>query len=192
MWFYFDSNGLPPRNRSQNYEMRTYLHYPNHLLSSNKNQKYTWPKRKSNDGYFSRYVIKSVEIIKRRNKGRRPCMEWENYDDSILTNHIKNVGCRAPYQKAVDGVKQCSTKESMQKHAKSLRSQHMLITPCKYMAKILYDFEESDMSRTKYYKKGHVQIGIFFWEDSFRETVQTRFVCVYYSCICLDFNCLRG
>ena len=106
-------------------------------------------------------------------------MEWENYDDSILTNHIKNVGCRAPYQKAVDGVKLCSTKESM-RNASLLRprNEHMLITPCKYMAKILYGFEESDMSETKYYKKGHVQIGIFFWEDSFRETVQTRFVCV--------------
>ena len=76
MVFYIRSKGLPPRNRSQNYEMQTYLHYPNHLFSSERNVKFTWPIRSSNEGYRSRYIIKSVEIIKRRNKGKRPCMEW--------------------------------------------------------------------------------------------------------------------
>ena len=45
MFFYIDGNGIPPRNRPQNYEMLTYLHYPNHFLSSEKNIKYTWPIR---------------------------------------------------------------------------------------------------------------------------------------------------
>ena len=170
------SEAFPPRNRSQNYEMQTYLHYPNHLFASNKNTKYTWPLLKSNDGYLSRYVIENVEIIKRRNKATRLCVEWDNHDDTIVKDHIKNVGCRAPYQKAMDGVELCSTKESM-KNASLLRirDEHMLHPPCRYMSKILYKFVESDMSRTKLYKKGQIAIGIFYFDATFREIVQTRY-----------------
>ena len=120
--------------------MFTYLHYPNHLLSSQRNKKYAWPIRDSNDGYLSRYIVKSVEIIQRRNKGRRPCMEWDDYDDSIVTNHLKQVGCRASYLKAVDGIPLCSTKRSM-RNASSLQIKNdddqILMPPCKYMGKIL-------------------------------------------------------
>ena len=102
-------------------------------------------------------------------------MDWEDYDDSIVSNHIQKVGCRAPYQKSIDGIPFCSTKESM-KNASSLRikNEQMLLPPCKYMGKILYNFAETDMSRTRYYKKDHVQIGIFFFDDSFRQIIQTR------------------
>ena len=173
--FYINSNALPLRNRSQNYEMYTYLHYPNHLFASERNIKYTWPILDSNDGYLSRYIIKSVEIVKRRNKGRRPCVEWDDYDGSIEKNHIKNVGCRAPYQKADDEFKICSTKKSM-KNASLLKikNDHMLLPPCKYMGKILYNFEETDMSRTKFYREGHIEIGIYFFDESFKEITQTR------------------
>ena len=177
MIFYINSNALPPRNRSQNYEMYTYLHYPNHLFTSARNIKYTWPILDSNDGYISRYIVKSVEIIERRNKRRRPCMKWEDYDDGIVTNHIRKVGCRAPYQKAVDGIPLCSTKQSM-RNASSLHIQNdhdqMLLPPCKYMGKILYDFEETDMTRTKYYKEGYLEIGIYFYDNTFRQIIQTR------------------
>ena len=57
MVFDINSAGLPPRNVSQNYEMKTYLHYPNHLITSEQNVKYTWPIRNSNDGYLSRYIL---------------------------------------------------------------------------------------------------------------------------------------
>ena len=182
------SEAFPPRNRSQNYEMQTYLHYPNHLFTSNKNIKYTWPMRNSTDGYLSRYIVKSVEMIRRRNKRRRPCMEWDNYDDSILTNHIKNVGCRAPYQKPVDGYEVCSTKDSM-KNASLLhiKNDHVLHPPCKSMSKILYDFEESDMTRTEFYGQDHLEIGIYFFDDSFREIVQTRY-CVYIMFASMRYN----
>ena len=102
-------------------------------------------------------------------------MEWEDYDDSVVSNHIKKVGCRAPYQKAVVGIPLCSTKLSM-RNASSLRIQNdqMLYPPCKYMGKILYNFEESDMSRTKFFEKDHVEIGIFLFDYSFKEITQTR------------------
>ena len=177
MVFYVDSNALPPRNRSQNYEMYTYLHYPNHLFISERNIKYTWPILDSNDGYISRYIVKSVEIIERRNKRRRPCKVWEDYDDCIISNHIRKVGCRAPYRKPVDGIPICSTGRSM-KNASSLHIQNdhdqMLLPPCKYMGKILYEFEETDMSRTKYYKEGYLEIGIYFFDNTFRRIIQTR------------------
>ena len=68
MVFDIKSERLPARNVSHNYDMYAYVHYPNHLFSSGQNIKYTWPIRDSNDGYISRFLIKSVEIVKRRNK----------------------------------------------------------------------------------------------------------------------------
>ena len=175
MVFDIHSAGLPPRNVSQNYDMKAYLHYPNHLITSEQNVKYTWPIRDSNDGYISRFLIKSVEIVKRRNKGRRPCKEWDNYDDRIVENHVRNVGCRAPYQKAVDGYKICSTNVSMKAASKlKIATNHVLVPPCKYMGKILYELEEDDMTATAIYKKGYLTIGIYFRDGSFKEIAQTR------------------
>ena len=175
MVFDINSAGLPPRNVSQNYEMKTYLHYPNHLITSEQNVKYTWPIRNSNDGYISRFLIKSVEIVKRRNKSWRPCKDWDNYDDRIVENHIRNVGCRAPYQKAVDGFNICSTNVSMKAASLlTITTNHVLLPPCKYMGKILYDLEEDDMTATAIYKKDYLTIDIYFRDGSFKDIAQTR------------------
>ena len=154
--------------------MYTYLHYPNHLFTSRRNVKYMWSIRDSNDGYLSRFLIKSVEMVKRRNKGRRPCKDWDNYDDSILENHIKKVGCRAPYQKALNGFEICSTNDSMKASSFEINADHELIPPCKYMGKILYDYEENDNTATATYKEGYLRIGIYFSDGSFKEITQTR------------------
>ena len=65
------------------------------------------------------------------------------------------------------------------RNASSLKIQNdhdkMLLPPCKYTGKILYDFEETDTSRTKYYKKGHAEIGIYFFDESFKQIIQTRY-----------------
>ena len=175
MVFDIKSEGLPARNVSHNYEMNAYVHYPNHLFSSGQNIKNTWPIRDSNDGYISRFLIKSVEIVKRRNKGRRPCKEWDNYDDRIVENHVRNVGCRAPYQKAVDGYEICSTNVSMKAASRlKITTNHVLVPPCTYMGKILYELEEDDMTATAIYKKGYLTIGIYFRDGLFKEIAQTR------------------
>ena len=55
-----------------------------------------------------------------------------------------------------------------------IKNDHMLVPPCKYMGKILYNFEETDMTRTEFYKEGHIEIGIYFYDETFKEIVQTR------------------
>ena len=52
--------------------------------------------------------------MRRRNKRNEPCeLDWRNYDALLLEKHIKNVGCRAPYQQLYQKFPICSTLEQM-------------------------------------------------------------------------------
>ena len=55
-----------------------------------------------------------MEVVKRRNKHNQPCNDnWKGYDDSLLEQHIKAVGCRAPYQKGNNKFTICASKLKM-------------------------------------------------------------------------------
>ena len=172
---YVNSSALPDRSRPQNYDMLTFLHFPNHLLSSTKTIKYSFPIRKSNDQYLIRYRIKGVEVMKRRNKGSQPCQDWNNYDASILENHIRKVGCRTPYQPLVDDVKLCSTMEEMKNASWSIFNEdYGILPPCKSMDKIYYDYEEMDTAGIIFARKNMLAIGVYFFDKTFKEILQTR------------------
>ena len=172
---YVNSSALPDRTRPQNYDMLTFLHFPNHLLSSTNSIKYSWPLRKSNDQYLIRYRIKGLEVMKRRNKGSQPCQDWNNYDASILENHIRKVGCRTPYQPLVDDVKLCSTMEEMKNASWSIFNEdYGILPPCKSMDKIYYDYEEMDTAGIIFARKNMLAMGVYFFDKTFKEILQTR------------------
>ena len=77
----------------------TFLRYPNQFLLSAQTGRYGWSKRKGKSDYFMIFVIKTVEVFRRRNKRKEPCMsEWKKFDEFVMTHTIEKVGCRAPYQ----------------------------------------------------------------------------------------------
>ena len=60
-------------------------------------------------------VPETIEAIKRRNKPKEPCfLEWRKFDDIVLQQHIKKVGCRAPYMDRYKNFSLCDTKKKMQ------------------------------------------------------------------------------
>ena len=65
-------------------------------------------------GDFEWFKLTSVELLKRRNKSSQPCLsEWKELDDWILKQHIKDIGCRAPYMSLYDNYPICDTQEKM-------------------------------------------------------------------------------
>ena len=60
------------------------------------------------------FKVTSVELLKRRNKPSQPCStEWKVLDDWILKQHIKKIGCRAPYMKTSENFSICESQLKM-------------------------------------------------------------------------------
>ena len=128
-----------------------------------------------------RFIVNAMEVIRRRNKRSQPGDEdWENHDQNIILKHTNKAGCRASYQYSSTGIRTCSTKEDM-KTARFffLRSDdYNTIPPCRSMDKLIYTYEEDDLNLTeygsKYAVKGSFWIGIYLFNEKFKEIVHTR------------------
>lgn len=167
---------FPSSTGPTSYDFFTLLHYPNQLLISMKSVKYTWPKHQTNNTYETKFTINLVEVIRRRNKDNRPCdEEWGNHDDNLLVKHTNNAGCRAPYQDPSVTIRNCSnTYEMKQARFKLRKDDYGAFPPCKAMEKIIYTYEETDLSSTEWEGKGNFWVGIHFIDQNFKEIVQTR------------------
>ena len=109
------------------------------------------------------FQITDVEVSKKRNKIGSPCHDWENYDDTILTQHIKRTGCRAPYHGNMLGGELCSSKELMKNVAYNIpRLDHGILSPCKTMEKINFKYLETDMLGFK----GYLAIAISYLDEN--------------------------
>ena len=88
--------------------------------------------------------LKSIELLKRRNKDNDQCIELaKNFDQYILEKHIKKVGCRAPYQKSLYNISFCETRKEIRKSYFDKRlvlKDHTL--PCQSVASMVYTTEK--------------------------------------------------
>ena len=179
-----NSSLFPPRDEVLNYNLLTFLHYPNQLLISGKNVKFAWPQRETNDDFIMRFRVDGIEVLKIREKTGRSCNDMEDYDASVILNHAQRIGCKAPYHRVLRkyqdrklnfGLEVCSTKELMKNVSLSLKKRdETLVPPCSSMKKIDYHYEESSMKGTKFSRKGYLWIGLYFHDDQFKEISQTR------------------
>ena len=150
------------------------LHYPNQLLISEENMKYTWPSTDShNESIIMLFRIKNVEIVKRRSKPSRICRDWDNYDDNVMVSHVKRIGCRAPYHNSYHKVKFCTTKEKMKEVMWKLTEEnHGIHPPCKTIEKIFYKYEENIVRGSS--QSDYLWIGVDLRDDKFKEILQIR------------------
>jgi hypothetical protein len=167
-------------SRNKNDGIKAFLHHQNHLLISGKNAKVIWSPHSFSDNYEMRFRIDSVEVLNRRNKHGRHCDELENYDDRIVANMIKSVGCRAPYHKNVTGVELCNTPKEMKNVCWDIKKDREITPPCRTMEKIIYVYEEYASENKPYFRKEHFWIGIHFRDKQFKEIVQTRYSQFFY------------
>ena len=84
-----------------------------------------------------------MEIIKRRNKRNDPCVsDHLDYDEHTLNEHIKEIGCRAPYQTRQKHFPICSTKPKMKEadYFNSTKSK-----ACSSLEGVIYRYEETNL-----------------------------------------------
>ena len=116
------------------------FNFPHQVLQDYMGGRYWDNPNKTGDSEW--FKVSTVEILKRRNKPSQPCStKWEELDDWILKQHIKNVGCRAPYMKAYEKFPICGTQEKMkQSFFKWPDATYKYPTPCEGASNIGYEF----------------------------------------------------
>ena len=74
-----------------------------------------------------------------------------------------------------DDVKLCSTMEEMKNASWSIFNEdYGILPPCKSMDKIYYDYEEMDTEGIIFARKNMLAIGVYFFDKTFKEILQTR------------------
>ena len=174
------SKVFPNSSRARTGGMISLIHYPNQLMDSTETLRYTWPKRENYDKFTMVFEIIGVEVIKRRSSGSKSCYEnWKNYDDLVLVEHLKKVGCRMPYLPNMEDFPLCNSKSAMQMSQWYLkRSSSNVSPPCKSMQKIYNTYDEQEMEGNSKNQEGVFSVKIWFPDQQFKEVTQTR----YHSC----------
>ena len=171
-----ETSVFPAGRRPMNYNFFTLIHHPNQLLTSLASLRYTWAERRTNISYSMRFKVNEVDYIHRRNKISQPCHDdSKNYDDVVLSEHTRKVGCRAPYQTNIIEVRLCSTVVEMKQSRFFLRSDlNGMLQPCKMLQKVMYEYSEADLSLTNYVRNDSFWIGLRLQDPYFMEIRQTR------------------
>ena len=172
------------RIRPTYYDFFTLIHYPNQLLRSLPTMKYSWKSRKTQDDYEMRFAVHGTETLKRRHKGPEGCNQnWKFYDDDVMDQHLKSLGCRAPYQSLITNYAQCSSNEKIQQAKFSLASSNInkFPPPCRSIVKIFYAYDEIELAGTVWNGTGN------FWVTMFLMNTQFKVIFILKQCILLKF-----
>ena len=122
-----------------------FLHMPRQLLSAGRYVKYIFPKRKNKQEYVMTFNLQHFELLRRRNKQKDPCIPFEeNFDQTILDDHLDNVGCKAVFHKSNKSMKLCNTKQEITEAAIDLIAIRKSKKACTSAAMITFAYEESD------------------------------------------------
>ena len=171
-----NSSVFPNGERARLGGLMTLLHFPKQFLVSSETIKYYWPKREKYDRFVMKFKINAVEVIKRRTNGRKPCYgNWKAYDDFLLLEHLKNVGCSPPYLHSNQNYPTCNNIKKIKESQWYIkRSTSDIPPPCKSMEKIHYTYEEEDIEDSNQAQDGVFMIKLWFSDQKFKEISQTR------------------
>ena len=119
------------------------LHLPNQLSLAWSSDKYTWQKRIEKKEYLMVFKLQQIEILKRRDKRRDPCVPDDiNFDQMLIDYHLKRVGCKAPYHKTNKDMEICDTKEKISQANFDLTGRERPIKPCSSAPTIIFSYDE--------------------------------------------------
>ena len=103
------------RKALENASIYTILSYPKQMFRINTEGENIWGNLNDTTN-IAQISIKQVELITRRDKLPNACMaDWKEYDDNVLHQKIKKLGCRAPYETNDKTFPICDTKNNLKK-----------------------------------------------------------------------------
>ena len=165
--------------RPMKYHFRTFLHLENQFLLSSNTEKWTWPERSRSETYKTRFIVRAMEVVKKRNKpGKEACIEnWKDYDNFILKEFKNESGCNNPYQPIDKELPTCDTQEKMKrsKFYLGIVDERRYKKPCNTMESLRVEWVESDTEKSDDTDKfGEFWFSIQFYLGTFKEIIHAR------------------
>ena len=140
--FVFNSSVFPNGVRSLSM-LSAVFHLSNQFLIAEPNSvKKKWPKRTEKKEHSMNFIVNQIEILKRRNKRKDPCIKDDlKYDEVVLEKHLDKVGCKTSYQKTTQELKLCESKEKMEDASSPPKE----LKPCTTASTVAYEYHEEDI-----------------------------------------------
>ena len=167
MFFGFNSslypNGIRPTSKRSTWVI---LHLPNQISLSWSSGKNSWPKRYEKKEYYMVFKLQQIDILKRRNKRKYPCLSDDlDFDQVVLDDYLEKVGCKAPYQRTNKSFKICASKEKIaEANSNHIRGENP-IKPCTSASSMIFSYDEND------YKSNRSDVFniLLFYPNQYRE-----------------------
>ena len=128
------------------------IHQPHQFILTDDAQHIS-SKMNSSDGVSLAILMTSLEVLKRRNKRRDPCVEnWNSFDEMLMNQHFEEHGCSPPYFEAHKDFPVCSDQKKIEDsrfEVSRIRSKPNFYPPCQGMSKIDYDYFDDIIPTSK-------------------------------------------
>ena len=159
-------------------DLKTFVHLPNHFLLSKYNKKWEWPFKSRFETYKMRFIIRSLDIVTKRNKDDLPCNEhWKDYDDWVVQSFKNETGCNNPYQFHDTRLPMCNTKKQIE-HAmfrQNVVEERGYTKPCKTMENLRLEWVENSYTKiSNNNTSGKFWLSIQVNSETFKEIIHHR------------------
>ena len=116
----FSNNLFPNGFVPSNDQLLSNFHLPNEMLANALATKWTWTERSQSRTKCLqiRFTIKSMTILRRRNKVTNVCKRYENFDEDFKEAIITKFGCIPPYWKSNLSFGKCKSAKDLEMVAK--------------------------------------------------------------------------
>ena len=141
---YFKRDVFQDRIRPNSGEFAVLFHYPNQMFTSKHTLTRQWTPIDNTSNYWMSFNIKRMEaILNRYKRHRNNCVQnWKNYDNYVLGERIKSVGCKTPDQHTNLFWPICNNTEKMKKARIHLKTSPNL-RPCREIESLDYQIGDS-------------------------------------------------
>ena len=111
--------------------------------------------------YTFLFRVRSMEILRRRNRRNEPCMEeWKMFDRLVVAKHIEKHGCRPPYLSGHNAYPVCNSSKQMEQSRFDMNSDLLKFYPplCQEVSGLDFEIDElGDQSNTSlFWLAGHL------------------------------------
>ena len=162
------------------------FHYPNqHMraLSNNFGWKSKYANKMNEPKFYTRkYILGSLEVVRRRNKHTQLCIEGK-YDESIHDEAIKTIGCKTPVTMSKTEAPFCKSRKSFDDFNDIVDKKDNLF-PCNEIESLLQWHEEKKeimgkkSLEKKFRKTGLVEIDVRFLGELYKEIRHVKAYCI--------------
>jgi len=123
------------------------------------------------------FTLKEFKILRRRNKRITPCIpDHMNFDEIVLHDHLQNIGCKTPFQKAARTKTVCESKEQIKRANFDLLKNRNLKKAC--TTPIAINFENYETNYGKINGSDWFHIYVTF-PDNYEEIMMVRAVDIH-------------